>query len=90
MENLAFHAAAPPGEPGYVLLLERPDEAGWVRVSRWASPDYTAAPARERLPVAKLVAEIRREARAKWRFTLPVERILSWLEDSAPRVEEPR
>ena len=79
-ESLAFHAAAPAGSDGYVLLLERPDESGWVRLRRWESPDYTAAPLELLERAADVRATISREIRAGWRFTAPPDRILAWLE----------
>lgn len=80
--SLAFHAAAPGGTEGYVLLVEAGSAPGRVLVRRWRSPDYTA----EVPPLEQEAADLRdsvvREARAGWRFTLPPERVLAWLEDS--------
>ena len=41
-DTLAFHAAAPGGGEGYVLLLHRPDGDGLVRWQQWSSDDYMA------------------------------------------------
>ncbi len=80
-ESLAFHASAPgAGTEGYVLLLERGDGPGRVRCRRWESPDYTAAAVERLEPADALRAAVRRQARAGWRFTLPPDRILAWLE----------
>lgn len=78
-ESLAFHASDREGRSGYVLLLSRPDAEGWVCFLRWESPDYTAAAREDRRPASEIRAAVAREARAGWRFTLPVERVLEWL-----------
>jgi hypothetical protein len=79
-ESLGFHAAAPQGGEGYVMLLERMQPEALITVRRWDAPDYTAAPREERRSVAELRSQILREAKAGWHFTVPVERILFWLE----------
>lgn len=79
-ESFAFHAAAPDGDGGYVLLLDRPDADGFVRVRRWESPDYTAHAREERVRCDDLRERIERQRRAGWRFTAPPQRVLAWLE----------
>jgi hypothetical protein len=79
-ESLAFHAAGPGGEGGYVLLLERRGGSDWLACRRWESPDYTRPADEERIAPADLRARVAREARDGWRFTVPVEHILAWLE----------
>jgi hypothetical protein len=85
-ESLAFHASAPGASAeGYVLLLGRGDAPDRVRCRRWESPDYMAAAVERLEPAGALRAEVRRQAQAGWRFTLPPDRILAWLEGDPRR-----
>jgi hypothetical protein len=78
-ETLAFHAAAPGGGEGYVLLLHRPDADRVVRWREWSSDDYMA-PAREgSSTVDELVRRVEGWARAGWALSETSHRIISWL-----------
>ncbi|MBA2564542.1 MAG: hypothetical protein H0V09_03860 [Gemmatimonadetes bacterium] len=83
-ETIAFHGAAPHGGEGFVLLLETPGEDGQVGIRRWASPDYTAAPVELRVSAREVRATIESQAALGWTFTLPLERIVRWLEPAEP------
>jgi len=77
--TLAFHAAAPGGGEGYVLLLHRPDAAGRVRWQEWSSADYLA-PARDGSSSAdEIVARVEGWARAGWSLSESTHRIAGWL-----------
>jgi len=78
-DTLAFHAAAPRGGEGYVLLLYRADEAGQVCWREWSSEDYMA-PAREgSSPVDEMVRRVEAWSRDRWTLSEPVQRISAWL-----------
>ncbi|HET7463829.1 MAG TPA: hypothetical protein VFJ82_21415 [Longimicrobium sp.] len=78
-DTLAFHAAAPGGGEGYVLLLHRPGADGQVRWQEWSSADYMA-PARDGTsPVGELERRVQGWARAGWTLSESPHRINSWL-----------
>jgi hypothetical protein len=78
-DTLAFHAAAPRGGEGYVLLLFRPDPAGQVRWREWSSGDYMA-PARDGTSsVDELVLRVEGWARDRWTLSESPHRISAWL-----------
>jgi hypothetical protein len=78
-DTLAFHAAAPGGGEGYVVLLERADAEGRVRWREWSAEDYMA-PAREGTSPASEVADrVEGWARAGWTLSESVHRITGWL-----------
>ena len=78
-DNFAFHAAAPGGGEGYVVLLFRPDGEGRVRFREWSSADYMA-PGREGVMTAEEVrARVDGWARAGWKLTESPIRVASWL-----------
>lgn len=63
-----------------MLLVERAAAAGLLRIRRWESPDYTAPALELERRASELRRALMREEVANWRFTLPLERILAWLE----------
>lgn len=78
-DTLAFHAAAPDGGEGYVVLLHRPDDAGRVETTEWPSDGYLA-PGRHGSSTADEVLErVRGWRRQGWALSESVERIESWL-----------
>ncbi len=78
-DTLGFHAAAPEGGEGYVVLLERPDATGQVRWREWSSGDYTA-PAREGTSTAdEIVRRVESWARDLWTLSESPQRISAWL-----------
>lgn len=78
-DTLAFHAAAPKGGEGYVVLLYRPDAAGQVRWREWSSDDYMA-PARDGTSsVDEIVRRVEGWARDRWTLSEPTQRISAWL-----------
>jgi len=78
-DTLVFHAAAPGGGEGYVLLLERLDAAGRLRWRRWSSVDYLA-PAQEGTSTTDEVARlVEGWARDGWSLNESPHRINSWL-----------
>lgn len=78
-DTLAFHAAAPGGGEGYVLLLHRPDGAGQVRWQEWNSGDYMA-PARHGTSTAgEIERRVEGWARAGWAMSESPHRITAWL-----------
>ncbi|HET7232775.1 MAG TPA: hypothetical protein VFJ16_22385 [Longimicrobium sp.] len=78
-DTLAFHAAAPGGGEGYVLLLQRPDADGQVAWRQWSSDDYMA-PAREGTsPAEELASRVEGWARAGWALSESPHRITGWL-----------
>jgi hypothetical protein len=77
-DTLAFHASAPGGREGYVLLLERAG-TGEVRWREWSSEDYMA-PAREgTAPADEIASRVEGWARAGWTLSESVHRITGWL-----------
>ena len=78
-DTLAFHAVAPGGGEGYVLLLHRPDAHGQVRWREWNSDDYMA-PARDGTSLAEeVVSRVEGWARARWTLSESPHRITGWL-----------
>lgn len=78
-DNLAFHAQAPGGGEGFVILLFRPDAEGRVRFREWPSSDYVA-PGREGLvSVEKMTERIEGWVRTGWKLTESPIRIAHWL-----------
>lgn len=78
-DTLAFHAAAPGGGEGYVVLLYRPSADGQVRWREWSSDDYMA-PARDGTsPVEEVAGRVDEWARAGWTLSEPPHRISGWL-----------
>lgn len=78
-DTLAFHAAAPGGGEGYVLLLYRPDAAGQVRWSEWSSGDYMAPARNGTSGVDEIVRRVEGWARDRWTLSEPAQRITAWL-----------
>ena len=78
-DTLAFHAAAPGGEEGFVVLLHRPGEGGRVRTTEWPAGAYLEPGRQGETPVDELRARVRGWRSAGWTLREPVERIESWL-----------
>jgi hypothetical protein len=77
-DTLAFHAADPGGEEGFVVLLHRP-EGGSVRTTEWPAGAYLAPATQQECPVDDLLARVRGWRSRGWQLSEPVERIESWL-----------
>lgn len=77
--TLAFHAAAPAGGEGYVLLLEGPDADGQVRWQEWSSSDYMAPARHGSSPAEEIERRVEGWARAGWAMSETPHRIRSWL-----------
>ncbi|MFL5614135.1 MAG: hypothetical protein ACJ796_10790 [Gemmatimonadaceae bacterium] len=57
-ETLQLLVGGGNGEPERLLLLERPDERGLVRVRSWSSDDWSATPREDEREAAVLLREI--------------------------------
>ena len=78
-ETLAFHAAAPGGADGFVVLLHRPDAFGRLRTTEWPAGGYLAPGHDGETTVDDLLDRVRGWRSRGWAFSEPVERIESWL-----------
>ena len=77
-DTLAFHAADPGGEEGFVVLLHRPQD-GVLRTTEWPAGAYLAPGTQAECSVDDLLARVRGWRSRGWRLSEPVERIESWL-----------
>lgn len=77
-DTLAFHAASPSGDEGYVVLLQRPDE-GLLRTTEWPAGAYLAPGQQSVTTADDLLARVRAWRSAGWTLSEPLERIESWL-----------
>lgn len=78
-DTLAFHAADPGGEEGFVVLLHRPQD-GVLRTTEWPAGSYLAPGTQSECSVDELLARVRGWRSRGWKLSEPAERIESWLE----------
>jgi hypothetical protein len=76
-DTLAFHAASPGGEEGFVVLLERGD--GMLRIVEWPAGSYLEPGRGGETSDEELLARVRGWRSAGWKLSESVERIESWL-----------
>jgi hypothetical protein len=77
-DTLSFHAAAPGGGEGYVLLLHR-DADGQVRWQEWSADDYMAPARQGTSPAGEIERRVEAWARAGWALSESPHRINGWL-----------
>lgn len=68
------------GEPEILLVLERPNAAGCVRVRSWTSNDWSAPPSSSERSASDLLRDIERWSRAGRSVNQPVGVVRQWLE----------
>jgi hypothetical protein len=78
-DTLAFHAASPDGDEGFVVLLQRPDADGSLSTTEWPAGAYLAPGRHGGTSVDELLARVRAWRSAGWTLSEPLERIESWL-----------
>jgi hypothetical protein len=78
-DTLAFHAAAPGGAEGFVILLHRPEADGRLRTVEWPAGAYLDPGRPGETTPDELLARVRGWRSRGWSFSEPVERIESWL-----------
>ncbi|HKN66542.1 MAG TPA: hypothetical protein VJW73_09710 [Gemmatimonadaceae bacterium] len=67
------------GEPEMLLLIERPQAGGVVRVRSWSSDDWTAAPTTSERQTADLLADVERWARQRRGLNHSLSAVRQWL-----------
>jgi hypothetical protein len=77
--TLAFHAASPDGDEGFVVLLQRPEGDGSLRTTEWPAGAYLAPGRQGESSIDDLLARVRAWRSAGWTLSEPLERIESWL-----------
>lgn len=78
-DTLAFHAAAPGGDRGRVLVLWRPDAEGNVACREWSSEAWLA-PGHDRTLAARgVLGRVEQWVNEGWTLSEPIGRIRAWL-----------
>lgn len=78
-DTLAFHAASPDGDQGFVVLLQRPGADGLLRTTEWPAGGYLAPGQHGASSADDVLARVRAWRSAGWALSEPLERIEGWL-----------
>lgn len=84
INTLQLLVGAGQGEPEMLLLLERPNADGIVRVRSWTSDDWSAIPETREQPTLELLLQIEGWARQRRGLNHQISVVRRWLGVASP------